>query len=76
MTIKYPMPEGNTDETMEFLDRMFPGLSRHLVAIDHRGRVRPAPFPPTRSRKPKFGSRTSRVRLTSIYTSISLTPAS
>lgn len=39
MSIKYPMPEGNTGETMEFLARMFPGLPRHLVAIDHRNRV-------------------------------------
>lgn len=34
-----PIPEGNTDEAVEFLERMFPNLPRHLVAIDQGGRV-------------------------------------
>jgi energy-coupling factor transporter ATP-binding protein EcfA2 len=34
-----PIPEGNTDEAVEFLERMFPNQPRHLVAIDQSRRV-------------------------------------
>lgn len=39
MSNNHAIPEGNTDEAIEFLERMFPNLPRHLVAIDQRGRV-------------------------------------
>ncbi len=39
MSKDHLMPEGNTDETVEFLERMFPDQSRHLVAMDPKGRV-------------------------------------
>lgn len=38
MSKDHPIPDGNTDEAVEFLERMFPGHSRHLVAIDQKGR--------------------------------------
>ncbi|MCA0339748.1 MAG: hypothetical protein LCH99_08425 [Proteobacteria bacterium] len=39
MSDHHPIPEGNTDETLEFLERMFSNGPRHLVAIDQTGRV-------------------------------------
>lgn len=39
MSEDHPIPEGNTDEAVEFLERMFPDQSRHLVAMDQKGRV-------------------------------------
>lgn len=38
------IPEGNTDETVEFLENMFPGQPRHLVAIPLKGRVEAITF--------------------------------
>lgn len=40
------IPKGNTEEAVEFLEHMFPGLSRHLVAIDQKGRVTARTFSP------------------------------
>ena len=38
------IPEGNTDDAVEFLDRMFPNQLRHLVAISPRGGVEAMTF--------------------------------
>jgi len=46
MTTNYPIPTGNTDEAVEFLERMFPNRPRHLVAIDPGGRVTARTFSP------------------------------
>lgn len=40
------IPEGNTDEAVEFLEHMFPSLPRHLIAIDQKGRVTARTFSP------------------------------
>jgi hypothetical protein len=46
MREEYLVPESNTDETVEFIDRMFPRMLRHLVAIPLRGRLEAASFHP------------------------------
>ncbi|RUU88911.1 hypothetical protein EOB59_20660 [Mesorhizobium sp. M7A.F.Ca.MR.176.00.0.0] len=46
MSKDHPIPKGNTDEAVEFLEHMFPGLPRHLVAIDQKGRVTARTFSP------------------------------
>ncbi|MBZ9963742.1 VapE domain-containing protein [Mesorhizobium sp. BR1-1-2] len=40
----FVIPDGNTDETVEFLVNMFPGQPRHLVAIPLRGRIEALTF--------------------------------
>jgi hypothetical protein len=44
MPIKTTFPEHDTDETVEFLERMFPNQPRHLVAITQTGRVEAETF--------------------------------
>ncbi|TPK94787.1 hypothetical protein FJ934_14335 [Mesorhizobium sp. B2-4-12] len=46
MSKDHPIPKGNTDEALEFLEHMFSGLPRHLVAIDPKGRVTARTFSP------------------------------
>jgi hypothetical protein len=40
------LPKGDSDEAVDFLDKMFPNLPRHLVAIDLNGRVTARTFLP------------------------------
>jgi hypothetical protein len=44
MPIKTMFPEHDTDETVEFLERMFPNQPRHLVAFTQTGRVEAETF--------------------------------
>ncbi|MET3663139.1 VapE domain-containing protein [Aquamicrobium ahrensii] len=44
MPINPTFPEGSTDETVEFLDHMYPGQRRHLVAIPLKGRLEASTF--------------------------------
>ncbi|MDX0440634.1 hypothetical protein GOD94_06115 [Sinorhizobium medicae] len=44
MSITPTFPEGNTDETIEFLEKMYPGERRHLVSIPLKGRLEASTF--------------------------------
>lgn len=44
MSKDHPIPEGNTDEAVEFLERMFPGQRRHLVSMPLKGRLEASTF--------------------------------
>ena len=45
------MPDGNTAEAIDFLNKMFPDLPRHLVAIDLSGQVTARTFLTSRQRR-------------------------
>ena len=45
------IPEGNTDEAVKFLENMFPGMPRHLVAMDLKGRPIARTFGPDELKK-------------------------
>ena len=47
MSIKFTFPEGNSDEAAEFLEHMYPGQRRHLVALPLKGRLEACTFSPS-----------------------------
>ncbi|MGK8641114.1 VapE domain-containing protein [Brucella anthropi] len=44
MPIKTILPEGNSDEAVEFLEHMYPGQRRHLVSLPLKGRLEASTF--------------------------------